>query len=151
MADGMDLSTSADAPLLTGRIVRFDEVRGYGFVAPDHGDEDVFVHANNFPSMKHPVAPGTRLEFRVVDGGRGPKAYDVRVLDEAPATAPPRTHSAPVDEDGDELCEVLTEEEFLSEVTERLLRLDSSLTAGQILATRAAICGIARSHGWVED
>ena len=29
--------------MLTGKVIRFDEVRGYGFIAPDGGGEDVFA------------------------------------------------------------------------------------------------------------
>ena len=32
---------------MTGKMLRFDEVRGYGFIVPDDGNEDVFVHAND--------------------------------------------------------------------------------------------------------
>lgn len=60
--------------MLTGKVVRFDEVRGYGFIAPDGGGEDVFVHANVLGDDKYVFGPGLRVEFEVSDGDRGPKA-----------------------------------------------------------------------------
>jgi CspA family cold shock protein len=75
--------------MLTGKVIRFDEVRGYGFIAPDGGGEDVFVHANVLGDDKYVFGPGLRVEFDVTDGDRGPKAYTVHLLnDPAPAPAP---------------------------------------------------------------
>lgn len=74
--------------MLTGKVIRFDEVRGYGFIAPDGGGEDVFVHANVLGDDKYVFGPGLRVEFEVSDGDRGPKAYAVQVLpDRGPAAA----------------------------------------------------------------
>ncbi|MGH3311693.1 MAG: cold-shock protein [Streptomyces sp.] len=70
-----------------GIVVRFDEVKGYGFIAPDDGGDDVFVHANELSGRSASVACGTRVEFGVLDGGRGLKAFDVRVLDGTQPTA----------------------------------------------------------------
>ncbi|WP_345034392.1 cold shock domain-containing protein [Kutzneria kofuensis] len=38
--------------MATGRVLRFDDVRGFGFIAPDSGSEDVFVHANDLSEDK---------------------------------------------------------------------------------------------------
>jgi cold shock CspA family protein len=74
--------------MLTGKVIRFDEVRGYGFIAPDGGGEDVFVHANVLGDDKYVFGPGLRVEFEVTDGDRGPKAYAVQLLSErGPALA----------------------------------------------------------------
>ena len=92
--------------MLTGKVIRFDEVRGYGFIAPDGGGEDVFVHANVLGDDKYVFGPGLRVEFEAADGDRGPKAYAVHLLpDRGPAPAvvpvprpvlPPVLPSAPV-------------------------------------------------------
>src|SRR5690349_24044937 len=70
-----------------GRILRFDEVRGYGFIAPSGGGEDVFVHANDFGSQRDLVHPGTRVEYEVEEGERGLKVSTVRILDPDDAAA----------------------------------------------------------------
>jgi CspA family cold shock protein len=89
--------------MLTGKVVRFDEVRGYGFIAPDGGGEDVFVHANVLGDEKYVFAPGLRVGFEVTDGDRGPKAYAVHLLSDrspglagAPAPAPVMPPDVPV-------------------------------------------------------
>jgi CspA family cold shock protein len=75
--------------MLTGKVIRFDEMRGYGFIAPDGGGEDVFVHANVLGDDKYVFGPGLRVEFEATDGDRGPKAYSVHLLpDRGPAPAP---------------------------------------------------------------
>ena len=84
--------------MLTGKVIRFDEVRGYGFIAPDGGGEDVFVHANVLGDDKYVFGPGLRVEFEAADGDRGPKAYLVNLLSErgpAPAPAPVLTPVIP--------------------------------------------------------
>ncbi|MFF3445189.1 cold-shock protein [Streptosporangium sp. NPDC002721] len=67
--------------MVTGKLVSFDEFRGYGFIAPDSGGEDVFMHVNDLDSDKRLISIDTRVEFRVENGGKGLKASQVRVLD----------------------------------------------------------------------
>src|SRR5262249_26940807 len=99
-----------------GKIVRFDQDRGYGFIAPDAGGEDVFVHARELAVVDRPVGPGTVVSFKVIDGERGLKAYDVNVLDdERPAADPahtPATSSAPSSMGDSEELDVLSAAEF---------------------------------------
>jgi len=136
-----------------GRILRFDEARGYGFIAPVGGGEDVFVHANDFGSRRHLVHPGMRVEYEVEAGDRGLKVAQVRVLDEGSVPASrTRTKQLPVEADEDDgMCDVLVPREYTTEVTEVLIQHVQSLTGAQIAQIREQMVNLARSHGWVES
>lgn len=135
----------------TGKVVRFDEVRGYGFIAPDGGGEDVFVHANVLSDDQHSLSPGAHVEFEAVAGDRGLKASTVRIVRPASPYVDPL---GPMDSTGDYedgMCDVLTERVFIQEVTERLLETMPDLTAGQVRTMRGHLLDLARGHGWVDN
>ncbi len=140
--------------LMTGKILRFDEVRGYGFIAPDEGDEDVFMHANDLLEEKYLYQAGRRVEYFLESGDKGPKAGEIRLMRQpAPPTsrvlqsaaAQPAAH----DEDAD--CDVLTPLDFQSEVTEALIEADGTLTAAQLQHVRQRLLRLAQGHGWVDS
>ncbi|WP_084129245.1 cold-shock protein [Demequina sp. NBRC 110055] len=64
----------------TGRVKFFDSDKGFGFIASDDGDE-VFLHASALPDGVTSPKPGTRVDFSVADGRRGPSALAVSILD----------------------------------------------------------------------
>ncbi|HEV8366126.1 MAG TPA: cold shock domain-containing protein [Gemmatimonadaceae bacterium] len=62
----------------TGTVKWFNDAKGFGFITPDNGQKDCFVHhsaiqAQGFRSL----AEGERVEFEVVDGKKGPAAENV--------------------------------------------------------------------------
>lgn len=68
----------------TGKVKWFDAERGFGFIASDEGDE-VFLHASALPAGVASPKPGTKVDFGVADGRRGPQALSVKVLDPLPS------------------------------------------------------------------
>ncbi len=64
----------------TGKVKWYDSDKGFGFLATEDGDE-VFVHASSLPAGVEALKPGSRVEFGVADGKRGPQALSIRVLD----------------------------------------------------------------------
>jgi CspA family cold shock protein len=86
----------------TGKVKWFDTEKGFGFLATDEGGE-VFVHASALPAGATTLKPGTRVEFGVADGKRGPSALSIRVLEPAPsvvkAKRKPADDLAPLIED----------------------------------------------------
>ncbi|HET8927063.1 MAG TPA: cold shock domain-containing protein [Microbacterium sp.] len=70
----------------TGKVRFYDDEKGFGFIASDDG-QDVFLHATALPAGATGPRPGTRVEFGIADGRRGPQALSVRVLDAPPSLA----------------------------------------------------------------
>ena len=61
------------ATMLQGKVKWFDETKGFGFITPDDGQEDCFVHRSAVPGGK-PLAEGGRVEFHIVTDDKGRKA-----------------------------------------------------------------------------
>jgi CspA family cold shock protein len=66
---------------ITGTVKWFNDGKGFGFIAPEGGSKDVFVHqsaimAEGFRSLSE----GERVEFSIEQGPKGPAAANVKKI-----------------------------------------------------------------------
>jgi CspA family cold shock protein len=62
----------------TGTVKFFNESKGFGFITPNDGEKDVFVHQNN---LIDEIREGDTVSFEVEQGQKGPSALNVRIAD----------------------------------------------------------------------
>jgi cold shock protein len=148
--------------MATGKVLQFDAIRGYGFVTADDGGEDIFLHASAFDGDPGDLIPGLELEFQVMAGDRGRKAYAAhfpngnsspppRVVIATAAPSPSLTLDRTISADDDEeMCDAVPEPELIAEITELLLNTIPALTGPQIKEVRVGVVELAKQHGWVD-
>jgi CspA family cold shock protein len=60
----------------------FNGDKGFGFIAPDDGDKDLFVHQSEIQSSGfRTLDEGQRVQFEVQQGQKGPQAVQVRTAE----------------------------------------------------------------------
>jgi cold shock CspA family protein len=150
-------SASGTAITGTGRVLRFDDFRGFGFIEAAAGGADVFVHANAIEGGSA-LSPGAWVRYEAVEGDRGQKATKVEVLHDGPArqrvggiATPLAQTGGDVGAEDDGLCVVLSEPVFTSSVTELLLTSVPELPAAQLVQIRSLVLEFAQRHGWVDS
>ena len=63
----------------TGTVKWFNDAKGYGFITPDEGGEDLFAHfsaiqMNGFKTLKE----GQKVSFEIVQGPKGKQASNIQ-------------------------------------------------------------------------
>lgn len=60
-----------------GTVKFFDEMKGFGFITPDDGGKDLFVHVTGLQGGAI-LRDGEKVEFEIGEGQKGPCAVQVR-------------------------------------------------------------------------
>lgn len=63
-----------------GTIKFFNSTKGFGFITPDNGGKEIFVHTSNIKGDAHSVHEGQKVEFVEGQGRKGPEATEVTLL-----------------------------------------------------------------------
>jgi CspA family cold shock protein len=67
--------------MATGTVKWFNDSKGYGFITPDEGSKDLFVHHSNIAGEGYKsLAEGARVEFEQREGQKGPEATNVTAV-----------------------------------------------------------------------
>lgn len=62
----------------TGTVKWFSKIKGYGFILPDDGGQEVFVHYSAIDGEGYRnLSEGDKVKYRLVDNGKGPQAQQV--------------------------------------------------------------------------
>ncbi len=121
--------------MISGRLVKFTKERGFGFVKPDGGGQDVFLHIAELKvaADAKKLRVGQVVTFRLEDGDRGPKAMEVTIGRNG------------VEDDG--MSDVLTVTEFHGEIDGVI---DTCLRKVR-LQIKDDLAVLAQGHGWVDS
>ncbi|HMN95193.1 MAG TPA: cold shock domain-containing protein [Phycisphaerales bacterium] len=65
-----------------GTVAKFFDDKGFGFITPEGGGRDVFVHYTDIQmDGRRTLKPGQQVTFEIATGDKGPKAANVVVTD----------------------------------------------------------------------
>jgi len=65
---------------LKGTVKRWLSGRGYGFVEPEEGGDDIFVHHSDIEGA-YDLKEGQKVEFEVQSSQKGPRAINVKIVE----------------------------------------------------------------------
>ena len=86
---GAGAGTPAASDGADGTVAWYDEGKGFGFITPDGGGDDVFVHVRALAEGLTWLTEGDRVSYEVVQGDKGPQARDLHLVHSAVAEDAP--------------------------------------------------------------
>jgi CspA family cold shock protein len=65
---------------LQGTVKKWLDFKGFGFIQPDNGGDDVFIHNSEIKGA-HDLKEGQKVEFDVENSYKGPKAINLTIIE----------------------------------------------------------------------
>ena len=66
---------------LRGQVKWFNDTKGFGFITPEDGSKDIFVHFSAIRGAGfRTLEEGQQVEFSIADGAKGPSAANVTII-----------------------------------------------------------------------
>lgn len=67
--------------MATGTVKWFNAQKGFGFIIPEEGGNDLFVHRSNVETADKTLKDDQKVEYETGEGRKGPEATNVRPID----------------------------------------------------------------------
>ena len=68
--------------MATGTVMWFNDSKGFGFITPEDGGKDLFVHFSAIQALGFKtLTEGQRVSFDITSGPKGPQASNIRSAD----------------------------------------------------------------------
>ncbi len=105
---------------MKGKIKKYFSFRGFGFIAPENSQEEIFFHVSNHPELVPPEI-GKAVEFELIETPKGKEATNIQILTDAPASEPPETDEGEAESPKASILEI-AEIKGVGKATEEKLR-----------------------------
>lgn len=66
---------------IKGTVKFFNDAKGYGFIKPDNGEKDIFVHASQLDNIGGHLQDGEALLFNTQEGRKGLEAINIEKVE----------------------------------------------------------------------
>ncbi|MBL7169250.1 cold shock domain-containing protein [Candidatus Bathyarchaeota archaeon] len=86
---------------MKGKIIKYFSFRGFGFIALENSQDEIFFHVSNYPELVPPEI-GKDVEFELIETPKGKEATNIKILTDTPADEPVDTSAEPVEAESPE-------------------------------------------------
>jgi cold shock CspA family protein len=112
---------------MKGKIIKYFSFRGFGFIALENSQDEIFFHVSSYPELVPPEI-GKDVEFELIETPKGKEATNIKILTDTPADEPVEAPAdEPVEAPADEPVEAPADEPVEAESPET-----STLEVGEI-------------------
>jgi len=105
---------------MKGKIIKYLSFRGFGFIAPENSQEEIFFHVSNYPELVQPEI-GKDVEFELIETPKGKEATNIKILPDALARKPPEADEGEAESPKASILEI-AEIKGVGKATEEKLR-----------------------------